>query len=206
MLEATLKLWHVVFWQGFDCSCASRWLGHPWFSVSLLVYVHLETLIGRRPGWWVGDFSTAHQIKTRLINSWNLKNHLIEKENHLIKKIIINSCLVTHHLPSKQSDGLGCVGTWGRIPFQASGEDYAKFLTCVLLSGPVLVGYTQTLNDWYDKDLDAINEPYRPIPSGRITEERGWYGWIGWLDDDRWFSHDRWKIPQKGEKSKLATF
>eukprot|EP00438_Fugacium_kawagutii_P017108 Skav204598 [mRNA] locus=scaffold672:209541:210811:- [translate_table: standard] len=52
----------------------------------------------------------------------------------------------------------------------ASGEDYAKFLTCVILSGPVLVGYTQTLNDWYDKDLDAINEPYRPIPSGRITE------------------------------------
>lgn len=54
---------------------------------------------------------------------------------------------------------------------QASGEDYAKFLTCVILSGPVLVGYTQTLNDWYDKDLDAINEPYRPIPSGRITED-----------------------------------
>lgn len=57
---------------------------------------------------------------------------------------------------------------------QASGEDYAKFLTCVILSGPVLVGYTQTLNDWYDKDLDAINEPYRPIPSGRITEEQVW--------------------------------
>ena len=56
------------------------------------------------------------------------------------------------------------------MPCQASGEDYAKFLTCVILSGPVLVGYTQTMNDWYDKDLDAINEPYRPIPSGRITE------------------------------------
>lgn len=59
---------------------------------------------------------------------------------------------------------------WG----QASPEDYAKFFTCVMLSGPVLVGYTQTLNDWYDKDLDAINEPYRPIPSGRITEEEVW--------------------------------
>ncbi|CAJ1354948.1 unnamed protein product [Effrenium voratum] len=59
---------------------------------------------------------------------------------------------------------------WG----QATGADYAKLLTCVLLSGPVLVGYTQTLNDWYDKDLDAINEPYRPIPSGRITEEEVW--------------------------------
>ena len=25
----------------------------------------------------------------------------------------------------------------------------------------------QTINDWYDRDIDAINEPYRPIPSGR---------------------------------------
>ncbi|KAL8152340.1 hypothetical protein V2J09_010100 [Rumex salicifolius] len=27
-----------------------------------------------------------------------------------------------------------------------------------------------TMNDWYDKDIDAINEPYRPIPSGAISE------------------------------------
>jgi len=58
--------------------------------------------------------------------------------------------------------------------FHASPSEYAKLLLCVFLSGPVLVGYTQTMNDWYDKDLDAINEPYRPIPSGRITEEEVW--------------------------------
>ncbi|MBD2043801.1 chlorophyll synthase ChlG [Microcoleus sp. FACHB-672] len=40
---------------------------------------------------------------------------------------------------------------------------------CMLLSGPVLVGYTQTLNDFYDREIDAINEPYRPIPSGAIS-------------------------------------
>ena len=28
----------------------------------------------------------------------------------------------------------------------------------------------QTINDYYDRDIDAINEPYRPIPSGRISE------------------------------------
>jgi len=33
----------------------------------------------------------------------------------------------------------------------------------MLLSGPLLAGYTQTLNDFYDRDIDAINEPYRPI-------------------------------------------
>jgi len=29
---------------------------------------------------------------------------------------------------------------------------------------------SQTLNDWYDREIDAINEPYRPIPSGAISE------------------------------------
>lgn len=30
--------------------------------------------------------------------------------------------------------------------------------------------FSQTLNDWYDREIDAINEPYRPIPSGAISE------------------------------------
>ena len=34
------------------------------------------------------------------------------------------------------------------------------------MSGPLLTGYTQTINDYYDKEIDAINEPNRPIPSG----------------------------------------
>jgi len=51
-------------------------------------------------------------------------------------------------------------------------EDLAKALGCMILSGPLLTGYTQTMNDWYDRDLDAINEPYRPIPSGRISEDQ----------------------------------
>ena len=37
---------------------------------------------------------------------------------------------------------------------------------CMLMSGPLLAGYTQTINDYYDREIDAINEPYRPIPSG----------------------------------------
>jgi len=41
-------------------------------------------------------------------------------------------------------------------------------IACMLMSGPLLAGYTQTINDFYDRDIDAINEPYRPIPSGAI--------------------------------------
>ncbi|XP_027072610.1 chlorophyll synthase, chloroplastic [Coffea arabica] len=54
--------------------------------------------------------------------------------------------------------------------FHWSLDDMAKALVCMLMSGPCLTGYTQTLNDWYDREIDAINEPYRPIPSGAISE------------------------------------
>jgi chlorophyll synthase len=65
---------------------------------------------------------------------------------------------------------------WGVVCGAASSggyswtlEDVLKALTCMLLSGPLMVGYTQTLNDFYDREIDAINEPYRPIPSGAIS-------------------------------------
>lgn len=51
-----------------------------------------------------------------------------------------------------------------------SPEDIARLFSAMIMSGPCLTGYTQTLNDYFDKDIDAINEPNRPIPSGAITE------------------------------------
>lgn len=53
--------------------------------------------------------------------------------------------------------------------FTWSLEDVLKSATCMLLAGPLLTGYTQILNDYYDREIDAINEPYRPIPSGVIS-------------------------------------
>ncbi len=65
---------------------------------------------------------------------------------------------------------------WGVVCGAASSggyswtlEDFLKAITCMLLSGPLMTGYTQTLNDFYDREIDAINEPYRPIPSGAIS-------------------------------------
>jgi chlorophyll synthase len=53
--------------------------------------------------------------------------------------------------------------------FTWSFENVLVSAACMLLSGPLLTGYTQTLNDFYDREIDAINEPYRPIPSGVIS-------------------------------------
>jgi chlorophyll synthase len=43
----------------------------------------------------------------------------------------------------------------------------------VALSGPLVCGMSQAANDWYDRHVDAINEPDRPIPSGRIPGRWG---------------------------------
>ncbi|KAG7033765.1 Chlorophyll synthase, chloroplastic, partial [Cucurbita argyrosperma subsp. argyrosperma] len=82
--------------------------------------------------------------------------------------------------------------------FHWNFEDVAKSITCMLMSGPFLTGYTQTINDWYDREIDAINEPYRPIPSGAISENEvmaqiwvlllGGLGLAGLLDV--WAGHD----------------
>ena len=53
--------------------------------------------------------------------------------------------------------------------FEWNIENVGKSALCMLMSGPLLTGYTQTINDYYDKEIDAINEPYRPIPSGFVS-------------------------------------
>ena len=38
----------------------------------------------------------------------------------------------------------------------------------IVLAGPFLCGTSQAINDWCDREVDAINEPDRPVPSGRL--------------------------------------
>eukprot|EP00904_Undaria_pinnatifida_P013173 jgi/Undpi1/8987/HiC_scaffold_26.g11448.m1 len=86
----------------------------------------------------------------------------------------------------------------GDVSFDLGSQDLLKALGCMVLSGPFLTGYTQTINDWYDREIDAINEPYRPIPSGAITEkqviEQIWFLLLGGLGIayglDVWAGHE----------------
>ena len=43
----------------------------------------------------------------------------------------------------------------------------------VVLAGPAICATSQAVNDWFDRHVDAINEPDRPIPSGRIPGRWG---------------------------------
>ncbi|MFQ6551100.1 chlorophyll synthase ChlG [Aestuariibius insulae] len=62
------------------------------------------------------------------------------------------------------SSGAVLTGQWGLV------------LLGVLLAGPITCGMSQAANDWCDRHVDAINEPDRPIPSGRVPGR--WGLWI----------------------------
>jgi chlorophyll synthase len=59
-------------------------------------------------------------------------------------------------------------------------EHWLLLLAGVILAGPLLCATSQVVNDWYDREVDAINEPNRPIPSGRIPGDWGYKLAIAW--------------------------
>jgi chlorophyll synthase len=66
------------------------------------------------------------------------------------------------------SSGVPAAGRW---PLVIAG---------ILLAGPLICATSQAVNDWYDRDVDAINEPNRPIPSGRLPGRWGFGIALGW--------------------------
>lgn len=58
----------------------------------------------------------------------------------------------------------------------APAGQWDKVILGVILAGPIVCGMSQAANDWCDRHVDAINEPDRPIPSGRIPGR--WGLWI----------------------------
>ena len=55
-----------------------------------------------------------------------------------------------------------------------------SLLAGVILTGPLVCGASQIVNDWYDQDVDALNEPDRPIPSGRVPGKTAFWFAIVW--------------------------
>lgn len=66
------------------------------------------------------------------------------------------------------ASGQSLEGRWGLV------------LAGVLLAGPFVCATSQAVNDWFDRHVDAINEPHRPIPSGRMPGRWGLYLALIW--------------------------
>lgn len=63
---------------------------------------------------------------------------------------------------------------------QPLSDHWFDALLGVCLAGPLVCGTSQAVNDWFDRHVDAINQPERPIPSGRIPGRWGLYIALFW--------------------------
>jgi chlorophyll synthase len=59
-------------------------------------------------------------------------------------------------------------------------ERWPLILIGVILAGPMVCAASQAVNDWFDRHVDAINQPERAIPSGRMPGHWGLYIAIAW--------------------------
>ena len=60
-------------------------------------------------------------------------------------------------------------------------EGHWQLILCgIALAGPFVCATSQAVNDWFDRHVDAINEPQRPIPSGRMPGRWGLYIAVAW--------------------------
>ena len=62
----------------------------------------------------------------------------------------------------------------------AAPNRWAAIAGGIALTGPLVCGTSQVVNDWFDRHVDAINEPNRPIPSGRMPGRSALYVAIAW--------------------------
>jgi chlorophyll synthase len=62
----------------------------------------------------------------------------------------------------------------------ALAQAWPLALLGIVLAGPIVCGMSQAVNDWFDRHVDAVNEPQRPIPSGRLPGRTGLWIAISW--------------------------
>jgi chlorophyll synthase len=77
--------------------------------------------------------------------------------------------------PPMWAFGCGVVSSGSNL-----AERWPMALAGIILAGPLICATSQAVNDWYDRDVDAINEPNRPIPSGRIPGRWGLWIAMAW--------------------------
>ncbi len=77
--------------------------------------------------------------------------------------------------PPMWAFGCGVVSSGANL-----AERWPMALAGIVLAGPLICATSQAVNDWYDRDVDAINEPNRPIPSGRIPGRWGLWIAMAW--------------------------
>ena len=71
-----------------------------------------------------------------------------------------------------------CGAVSSGVPFSLAKT--GPVLAGIVLAGPLVTGMSQAANDWFDRHVDAINEPNRPVPSGRMPGRSALYLALIW--------------------------
>jgi chlorophyll synthase len=60
---------------------------------------------------------------------------------------------------------VGCVAGGAAWSF----ADVGRVLLAMIMAGPLLCAFSQVVNDWFDREVDAINEPDRPTAANLLA-------------------------------------
>jgi chlorophyll synthase/bacteriochlorophyll c synthase len=60
----------------------------------------------------------------------------------------------------------------------SNGQHWGLVMLGALMIGPLGTGFSQSINDYYDRDIDAINDPSRPIPAGLVSLAGARMNWL----------------------------
>ena len=77
--------------------------------------------------------------------------------------------------PPMWAFGCGAVSSGASL-----ADHWPRVLIGFAIAGPLVCGTSQAVNDWFDRHVDAVNEPSRPIPSGRMPGNWGLRVAVGW--------------------------
>jgi len=73
----------------------------------------------------------------------------------------------------------GAATAYGAAPREAWHPDLIVYPLIGLTMAAVLNGASNALNQIYDLEIDRINKPKRPMPSGRLTHAEAWvFTWV----------------------------
>ncbi len=73
----------------------------------------------------------------------------------------------------------GAIASGPLVGFQWNNpQNWWLAMLGALMTGPMGTGFSQSINDYYDHELDAINDPDRPIPAGLVTLNEARMNWI----------------------------
>ncbi|HEX9828816.1 MAG TPA: geranylgeranylglycerol-phosphate geranylgeranyltransferase [Bacteroidota bacterium] len=52
-----------------------------------------------------------------------------------------------------------------------------QLIALAAVSGALIAGGGYAINDYYDVEIDAVNKPQRPLPSGALSRSEAWWTW-----------------------------